>query len=359
MPTDVEMLYAKLLNSDFQQELFGDLRGFGPKGEGYIACCPFHDDPLPTFMVYRDRPEYFCFVCSARGDWIRYLQLRDDLSFSDALEKLSTASGIPVRDQNTSHWRDGLERTLLLESVQNYFFTQLWSPPGLEVLHTVFRRGYAMEEVEGMGLGFYPGLDKTRDYLISMGFQKESLDALLSRLWKNGMDEYRLVIPYRDSAGRLMAFYAMDITRRGTHAYRPLTDVKPVADTPFLLYRARGQEEAIVVEGFFDALLLDQIALKPVIGTGKDGLTEEKLEAAISLGIRHFILCLGNGAREEVDTAQAIKRIRSRGLEASVMAVPKKYRDIDEFIRSTSLDRYKRLLTRIKPAPDSFSTEGS
>jgi len=348
VPTDLEKIYVRLLGRNHQQELFGSLVEYSQHAQGAIASCPFHADSMPTLILYRDRPEYFCFVCGARGDWLQYLQNTKSLNFSKALEELSSASGIEIRDQQASIWRENLERTQFLESAHTFFTTQLWSAPGRETLHAVFSRGYGMEEVEGMALGFYPGPNETRDYLLSQGCPRDDVDALFSRVWISAAEAHRIVIPYRDSAGRLMGLMGMDISRRGSVAYAPITDMTPVLETPFLLYRCRGHEEVIVVEGFFDALLLDRIALKPVTGIGSDGLTTGHLETAAFFGIRHFILCLGNGPGKDRKTRDAIGRIRERGLEASVMPLPGKFGDIDEFIRSTCLDHFKKLLTRIE-----------
>ena len=62
-----------------------------------------------------------------------------------------------------------------------------------------------------------------------------------------------------------------DVRTNGSASYSLLTDFSCLDDIPFLMYRSRGQEEVIVVEGFFDALLLDQARLKPVIGIGNAG----------------------------------------------------------------------------------------
>ena len=103
----------------------------------------------------------------------------------------------------------------------------------------------------------------------------------------------------------------------------------------------------IVVEGFFDALLIDQVRLKPVIGIGTNGLTGDQIDTAVFYGTRHFILAFGSGNRQKDITREAIKKIHERSLTASILPIPPEYKDLDEFIRMTCLDHFKSLLKKV------------
>ena len=135
----------------------------------------------------------------------------------------------------------------------------------------------------------------------------------------------------------------------GPLSYAPLTDLAALSDVPFLLCRSRGQREVIVVEGLFDALLLDQIRLRPVIGVGRAGLSEEMLLTAASFGCRHFILTRRNDERQSDCTVSAIKLIMDHGLAVSILPVPTPHTDIDEFVRKTCIDHYRALLKKTIP----------
>lgn len=350
MLTDIERIYSSLLDTHYPEKLFGDLPGFEKKDSGYIARCPFHEDSHPTMVIYDDRPEYFCFACSARGDWLKYMQLKDGISFYDALDKLSNASGILSPDYDKERWFTDLSRTIILEQALGYFNAQLFARPGEEVLHYLYKRGYTMSEVEGSSLGYYPGYMPMRDYLISQGFSSEELDETLAAIWNTNAENCGLVIPYRDSSGRLMGLYGRDIALSGQEAYAPLTDMSMLEDVPFLMYRSRGAEELIVVAGLLDALLIDRIAIKPVVGIGKSGLSTYHLNALCTYGIQHCIICLGSSARQKRATHEAIESVSARGIGVSVMPLEDSFSDIDEFIRSNDLNRFRKLLAHPQDA---------
>jgi DNA primase len=340
-------MYAILLDQEYQRELFGDLPGFQRRGPGFIACCPFHKEHMPTLLIYGDRPEYFCFSCSERGDWLKFMMQRYKIPFEEALSRIPHISKIRPDDFRKGQWEKTLSRMIFLETAMCTFITQLWSKQGEDVLHFLFKRGYAMGEVEGMSLGYYPGFTQTRQSLLSQGIAKHDLDTVFSGLWKNRTDNAGLAIPYRDTCGRLMGIIFRDISNTGHGAYKPLTDNEPLEDVPFLMYRSRGQREIIVVEGFFDALLIDQVRLKPVIGIGTNGLTGEQIDTAVFYGTRHFILAFGSGSRQKDITRETIKKIHERSLTASIVPIPPEYKDLDEFIRMTCLDHFKALLKKI------------
>ncbi len=346
MLSSIEKVYATLINREYQQTLFGGLGLFHRKGTGFISCCPFHKDPLPTLLIYGDRPECFCFACSNRGDWIKYLKQAEGLSFHDALGTLERACDISIRDYSEEQWETELFRTKILEFAMDLCITQLWSKQGEEALHYLYNRGYSMSEVEGMSLGYYPGFTKTMQGLLNQGFNQGHLEITLSRLWKINTDSPGLAIPYRDAAGRLMGIIHKDVGTDGSASYRLLTDFSCLYDIPFLMYRSRGQEEVIVVEGFFDALLLDQARLKPVVGIGNAGMKAGQIQTAAFLGTRHFILALGSSEQQVDATRAAISLINELELTASVLPIPTGYKDLDEFIRKNCLDHFKSLLKK-------------
>ena len=130
MIRDIERIYGTLLSRQYQKKLFQDLEGLQEKGDSLIARCPFHEDEHPTFIIYPDRPEYFCFVCGARGDWLGYLQLKTGMDFFGALRLLAGEAGIDPVAYDKNAWDDELSRTILLELMAGFFTTSLYSPAG-------------------------------------------------------------------------------------------------------------------------------------------------------------------------------------------------------------------------------------
>jgi DNA primase len=60
------------------------------------ACCPFHEERIPSFSV-NSRAQYFhCFGCGVGGDVIKFLMLYERIGFVEALAELAEHVGIDM-----------------------------------------------------------------------------------------------------------------------------------------------------------------------------------------------------------------------------------------------------------------------
>lgn len=59
---------------------------YGIGDEGRRACCPYHEDQHPSLHFSTKRGCFKCFVCGAKGDSIKLVQDKENLSFTEACE---------------------------------------------------------------------------------------------------------------------------------------------------------------------------------------------------------------------------------------------------------------------------------
>jgi hypothetical protein len=57
-------------------------------GKHYIGKCPFHPDKNPSFVVFQDSQNWFCFGCRAYGDVIDFVQRFENTNFKQALQAI-------------------------------------------------------------------------------------------------------------------------------------------------------------------------------------------------------------------------------------------------------------------------------
>jgi DNA primase len=338
----IERLYIRLLDKNYQEEIFGGLTGFEKKGEGYIACCPFHEDVLPTLIINSDSPRYFCFACGAHGDWIDFLIKHKGSGFSDALKSLNKAASLRMIPSE-NEWKREFTRSCMLESVMSTFSAMLFSGKGKGELTYLNGRGYMGEEIEHMGLGLFPGYRETLDIL-----DKDYSRAEISAVFSSGVNKGRMIaIPYRDLCGRLMGIYGKLLEGVGD-SYIPITGMEYLRDTPLMMYKSRKEERLVAVEGFFDTMLSDSIGIKGVIGVGSDGLTPALLKTVTGFREKTIVLALSG----EEKTKKAIDLIRGKGLEARVVILPEKYDDVDAYIRDTCINKFGKLVEKALPSEE-------
>src|SRR4030043_126218 len=81
------------------------------KGREMVGLCPFHEDPRPSMNVNGVKQIFKCFACGAGGDVFKFVQMREGLSFSQAIERLAERAGIKLkpRAQDTRRQRQDSE----------------------------------------------------------------------------------------------------------------------------------------------------------------------------------------------------------------------------------------------------------
>ena len=74
------------------------------------ACCPFHDENNPSFIVNQKKQTYHCFGCGAHGDVITFIMKMKGLSYKDALTYLGITPGKPASVDPTLQRRRTLQK---------------------------------------------------------------------------------------------------------------------------------------------------------------------------------------------------------------------------------------------------------
>jgi len=132
---DIQEIYARLLASKYQDQLFSDLPGAKRQGKQTLAECPFCGK-AEKFSYSSQKPLWRCWnlACDKRGDWLAYLQERRKIEFMEALQLLAKAAGVDIQlsqSYQQSH-QAYIKRAELLEAA-HFLFIQELTGGGLQV----------------------------------------------------------------------------------------------------------------------------------------------------------------------------------------------------------------------------------
>jgi DNA primase len=270
-------------------EIIGQYTELKRAGARLMGRCPFpdHVEKTPSFSVTEDNQLYFCYGCKKGGNIFTFLEAYNGMSFPEAVEHLAKRSGIPMpvaeemknsSGQGRDQRRDQRDQLLKVNRAAGVFYHScLKSEPSESVAQKyLVKRGLTVEIVEKFRLGFAPddwqglthhfaarhvpfnlaevvGLVKPKK-----GAPKGDRDRAESYfdLFRN-----RLMFPIFSPTGDVVGFGGR--TLGDDIAKYVNSSESPVFHKGRILYGLhetgkfiRAQDEAIVVEGYMDAIAL-------------------------------------------------------------------------------------------------------
>ncbi len=237
-------------------------------GGSMKGLCPFHDEKTPSFQVTPARGFFYCFGCGEGGDVITFMQKVDNLSFTEAVERLADTVGVQLRytEDGGPRTEPGL-RVRLMEAHQaaaDYFAEQLGSPEAVIGRQFLDERGFDRAAAERFSVGYAPQDGKAlKRHLNGRGFRDSELVAG-GLVRESGWDYFqgRLLWPIRDSGRQVVGFGARrlrdDDRMPAKYINTPETALYKKSHVLYGLDLARQQigkkSQAVVVEGYTDVM---------------------------------------------------------------------------------------------------------
>lgn len=304
-------------------ELIGSTVQLKKAGRNFKGICPFHSEKTPSFVVFPDSQNWRCFgACGEGGDIFNFVMKREGWDFPEALRYLAERAGVEVEPVSERQAGDQEARDRLRGLLANaaYFFHQqfLESPEAEFCREYVAGRGLSAETVEQFGIGFAPNRwDALTKSLIGLGYtEKDLIDGGLVIVKDGGGGTYdrfrnRLVIPIRDPRGHVVGFGARGLDKDAVPKYlnSPQSELFDKSSLLFGLDLARRTiretEQAVIVEGYMDALQAHQAGFTNVVAQMGTALTEEQLKLLARIASR-LVLAL------DPDTAGQMATDRGR-----------------------------------------------
>lgn len=222
-----------------------------PRGDEFVALCPFHAETRPSFHVNLEKRLFYCFGCGVGGTF-------------DTLFRM-----LKIKPERQSDTKTTQNIHAVLASAQRFFREQLRLNHNVrEILKRQNRELF----VDRFGLGFAPNDHNilrdflrregfTDDLLIKSGLFSESLYPLIRN---------RVTIPIKDLSGRIVAFAgrALDDSQNPKYINTRSSPLFNKSATLYLAEYATALFEKVkkiyVVEGYFDAMALNYAQLPSV-----------------------------------------------------------------------------------------------
>ena len=345
-------------------EIISDYVTLKRKGVNYTACCPFHNEKTPSFIVSPAKGVFKCFGCGKGGNAVTFVMEQEACSYPEALRMVAKRYHIEVREREQTE--EDIRRNNDRESMfalngwaADYFASYLCNESeGRAVGLSYFREKRLLTDatIRKFGLGFCParGDRMTKDALAA-GYKSEFLlsTGLSLKSERDGSlyDRFRdrVIFPVHNISGRVVAFGGRTLrTDKQVAKYQnsPESEIYSKKRELYGLYFAKRaiqqQDVAILVEGYLDVISMHQAGVENVVASSGTSLTTEQIRL-LGRFTRNITVIYDSDAAGIHASLRGIDMILREGMNVRIVLLPDGD-DPDTFARSRTTEQVREYI---------------
>ncbi|UFW26287.1 DNA primase [Chlamydia trachomatis] len=324
-------------------------------GADYKACCPFHDEKTPSFIVYPTRGHYHCYGCGEHGDAINFLMKQQGYSFSEAVlflaKKFHVDLVVRTRETSGQDSKDSLRR-INREAERFFQYCLLHLPEGEEALAYLYKRGFSPDTIDRFQIGYAP---EQRLFIQAMEERNISVKQLewagyLAKDWF--LFAQRIMFPIQDALGYTIGFSSRRFKeggRGGKYINSPETILfkksRVLYGLQFSRKRIAKERRVILVEGQADCLQMIDFGFNCTLAAQGTSFTETHVKELVKLGVSKAYLLFDGDAAGEKASLRVGDLCQVAGIAVIVCRLPSG-QDPDSFLMQRGPEELRELLDR-------------
>ena len=325
-------------------------------GRHFKALCPFHKERTPSFHVNTDKQIFHCFGCGVGGNVFGFLMQQERVTFPEAVRQLAQQAGVLIPDELARLERSEREPLLdIVEKACRFYERGLAHPRAGAVARQYLRsRGVMAKTIEAFRLGAAPD---SWDGLWQAAKKSRMAEGLMERAglivpgsqgWRDRFRQ-RVIFPIQDVRGRVIGFGGRSLAgQEPKYLNSPETVVYSKGRHLFGLRQAKEAigkvREAVVVEGYFDCVIVWQFGIEQVVSPLGTAFTAEQARL-LRRFTDHVVLAFDPDAAGEAATLRGIDILVEAGFHIRVAQLPSSV-DPDEYLRAHGAEAFQRLLAQ-------------
>lgn len=380
--TDVENVKSRLDIVD----VIGHYIELRPAGVNMKACCPFHGEKTPSFMVHRERQTFHCFGCGEGGDMFTFIQKQENVEFPEALRILAEKAGVTLTKRDPKVENEKTRIKDILELATKFYEQQLWADVGTSARdYLMNKRGLTEDTIRTFKIGFIPtGWDHFSKFIAQRGFTNNEIVQSGMVITRTGSSGYydrfreRIMFPIMSSYGETIAFTGRLLPERegdekagGKYVNSPETPVFYKSSVWYGLNVAkqsfRETKSAIIVEGQMDVIAAHQAGTHNVIASSGTAMTEDHV-LVLKRHVDTLLFAFDSDSAGVTALKRALFIAWKHGLTTNVITLPEGVKDPGDYAKDepaawvnatkNATPAVLYFIERAKNTHDSNSTEG-
>jgi DNA primase len=332
--------------------------GLKRSGSTYKACCPFHNEKTPSFVVSEQKQIFTCFGCGAKGDVIEFIQKYYNLTFPEAVERLANQYGIPI-ERDYSEGEKKKDGYYEINRIAARYFYDAFTTKANRGYTYMKGRGIEPATLKKFGIGYADAeWQSLTDYLLGQKCDEKMMREIEIVSEKKGRiyDRFRdrVMFPIINTRGKVIGFGGRiigDGEPKYLNSSESLIFQKKNNLYGLNITRSEIQKEgcAIVVEGYMDVIGLYQGGVKNAVASLGTALTEEQARL-LKRYTDSAVLCYDADKAGINATLRGIDVLRGAGLDIKVLHVDDG-KAPDEYIKKHGREEFLELI-RTKAVAD-------
>lgn len=317
-------------------------------GRNFKACCPFHGERTPSFMVSAQKQIFHCFGCGVGGGALKFIELHEKVTFPEAVEILAKRLGLEVpndyKPKDTETFKAKASLSGALHEASLFFHNKLLAdalPQG--PMKYIASRGIGPEIIKEFCLGYAPGRDNLVQYLRNKNFTLEMLEKASLAFSRQGqwrdMFADRLMFPIFDVRGNCVAFGGRlwkDIPDAPKYINSLESPVYSKREHLFGLHASRKYvseaDSIVIVEGYLDMIVPYAAGVKNIAASLGTALTAEQIRL-IKRYTHTVVLAFDSDKAGISATNRAIDILLEHQMNVAVAVLPAGF-DPDSLVRA-------------------------
>jgi DNA primase len=318
-------------------------------GGNYKACCPFHAEKTPSFVVSPNKQIYHCFGCHASGDAIKFVEEHEKVGYQDAIEKIANIYNFKLEyTTQTSKKSDILEKL-------NEFYKKCLDANQTAKSY-ILERGVFESSVEKFELGFAPASQVQLDYA-KRNFLSSAEGVECGAFGDEGGRVYarlieRISFPIKNQNGKVIGFGGRTITNHpAKYLNSPQTKLFNKSKVFYGLNLAKEaiakQKQMIICEGYMDVIMLHQAGFHNAVAVLGTALTKEHLPTIKKAEAKVILAFDSDGAG--INAAFKSARLLVENSIDGGVAIFDKGLDPADMVKGSKIEELAQLFRKSKP----------
>lgn len=311
-------LEQQIKNAADIEQIIGNYVALKRTGVNLKACCPFHTEDTASFVVSPAKGIFKCFGCGVGGDAIYFVQLKEGISYPEALKMVGKICHIEVPDRALSAeelaaYQQREQALNALEKQQKIFRDALKQHP--EALQWLTNeRGITPETISKWKLGYA----------------------------ENGFFGGRITYPFQNVKGEIVGFTGRRLKEENEPKFKNSAESGLFKKSALLygLYQAKmkiyAAKKCYIVEGQHDVLMMHQSGFENTVASGGTALTVEQIRL-IKSWTTNIVIVLDADKAGTNAVLKHIPALLAEQVKLRIVVLPEK-EDPDSFLRRWGKD---------------------